>query len=104
MAGTVSGPFAQHGITMKLQIGVMGTATGQFEAARRVAAYGLGEAIARAGSITITGGCRGLPLEAARGAQAAGGLVVGISPGLSLDEHLHNYHSPAVFHDIPAVG
>jgi uncharacterized protein (TIGR00725 family) len=100
VAATGAGAFAQHGITMQLKIGVMGAATGESEAAHRAAAYDLGEAIARAGCITITGGYPRLPLEAARGAKAAGELVVGISPGLSLDEHLHKYHLPAEFHDI----
>lgn len=27
-------------------------------------------------------------------------MVVGISPGLSLAEHIHKYHSPAEYHDI----
>lgn len=35
----------------------------------------------------ITGGCPGLPYEAVRGAKTKGGLVVSISPGLSIDEH-----------------
>jgi uncharacterized protein (TIGR00725 family) len=100
MTAVEPGTFVQHGVTMQLKIGVMGAATGEFAVAHRSAAFGLGEAIARAGCVTITGGCPGLPFEAARGAKAAGGLVVGISPGLSLDEHLHKYHSPAKFHDI----
>lgn len=100
MTTVESGHFVQHGVPMQLKIGVMGAATGDFEVAHRSAALSLGEAIARAGCITITGGCPGLPFDAARGAKAAGGQVVGISPGLSLDEHLHKYHSPAEFHDI----
>lgn len=48
----------------------------------------------------VTGACPGLPLAAARGAKAAGGTVVGISPGLSLDEHVYKYRSPAEHHDI----
>jgi uncharacterized protein (TIGR00725 family) len=41
-----------------------------------------------------------LPLAAAGGAKQAGGMVVGISPGLSLDEHVYKYDSPTEFHDV----
>jgi uncharacterized protein (TIGR00725 family) len=42
----------------------------------------------------LTGACPGLPHEAALGAKAENGLVIGISPALSLDEHIVRYHSP----------
>ena len=41
-----------------------------------------------------------LPYEAVRGAKAKGGLVIGISPGLSLDEHREKYHSPVDGFDV----
>jgi uncharacterized protein (TIGR00725 family) len=41
-----------------------------------------------------------LPLAAACGAKLEGGLVIGISPGLSLDEHVYKYQSPYEFHDV----
>ncbi len=85
---------------LSLKIGVMGAATGEFTSTQRARANTLGAAIARAGCITITGSCPGLPLEAAHGAKEAGGLVVGISPGLSLDEHVYKYGSPTEFHDL----
>lgn len=92
--------FTHHGATMRLKIGVMGGASGNLAEEHRVRARSLGKAIASAGCITITGACPGLPLEAAIGAHAAAGLVVGISPALSLDEHVHKYHSPAEHHDV----
>ncbi len=85
---------------MKLKIGVMGSASGQLSGHSRSAAYELGAAIARADCFLVTGGCPGLPLEAARGAKSAGGFVLGVSPGLSLDEHLHKYQSPSDYHDL----
>ena len=85
---------------MKIKIGVMGTATGKFSVKVRETAYELGCAIAKNECITITGACPGLPLEAARGASESGGLVVGISPGLSEWEHMNKYHSPVVHHDV----
>ena len=41
-----------------------------------------------------------MPFEAARGAKDAGGMVVGISPGLDLEEHVNRYHSPVDYIDI----
>ncbi len=85
---------------MKLKIGVMGSAGGEFTDHGRSLAFVLGQAIGQADCYVVTGGCPGLPLEAARGAKAAGGLVIGISPGLSLDEHIHKYGSPIEVHDL----
>jgi uncharacterized protein (TIGR00725 family) len=72
---------------MRLTIGVMGASGGDLAEPTRQRAYRLGEAIAQHDAILITGGCPGLPYEAVRRAKARGGLVVGISPGLSVDEH-----------------
>jgi len=85
---------------MKLKIGVMGSAAGKLSSKHRSLAFDLGRVIAEEGCVTITGGCPGLPLESARGASGAGGLVVGISPGLSEWEHVNIYHSPLEFHDV----
>ncbi len=85
---------------MKLKIGVMGSASGTFPECSVAAAFALGQAISQAGCYLVTGGCPGLPLEAARGAKEMGGLVIGISPGLSLDEHMHKYGSPTAYHDL----
>src|SRR3989304_4535347 len=85
---------------MRLTIGVMGSSGGSLteDVQRRV--YRLGEAIAGRDAILITGGCPGLPYEAVRGAKAKGGLVVGISPGLSIDEHRGKYASPVGGFDV----
>src|SRR3990172_6814506 len=85
---------------MKLTIGVMGSSGGTLgeEVLRKV--YRLGEAIAERDAILITGGCPGLPYEAVRGAKATGGLVVGISPGLSIDAHRGKYASPVEGFDV----
>ncbi len=85
---------------MKLKIGVMGSATGKLSQQHRRLAFDLGCAIAEQGCITITGACPGLPLESAKGASGAGGLVVGISPGLSEWEHVNKYLSPIEHHDV----
>ena len=72
----------------------MGSSGGDLGEDIRRKTYRLGEAIAERNAILITGGCPGLPYEAVRGAKAKNGLVVGISPGLSIDEHTGKYGSP----------
>lgn len=85
---------------MKLTIGVMGSSGGNLCSEAREKAYRLGEAIAEHDAILITGGCPGLPYEAVRGAKAKAGFVVGISPGLSIDEQEGKYKSPADGFDV----
>lgn len=85
---------------MRLTIGVMGSSGGDLSEANLAKAHRLGEAIAARDAVLITGGCPGLPYEAVRGAKAKGGLVIGISPGLSFDEHREKYHSPVDGFDV----
>ena len=85
---------------MKLTIGVMGASGGDFPQGVRERACQLGEAVAERDAVLITGGGPGLPYEAVLGAKAKGGLVVGISPGLSLDEHRGKYRSPVDGFDV----
>jgi len=80
---------------MKLAIGVMGSAGDSVSDHDKAKLTRLGRAIAERDCILITGGCPGLPQAAVEGAKAVGGLVVGISPGLSLDEHVHTYGGPS---------
>lgn len=85
---------------MPLKIGIMGGASGEPPARSLDLAAQLGEAVANAQCIVITGACPGLPLAAARGAKRQGGTVIGVSPALSLDEHAFNYESPTLAHDV----
>ena len=85
---------------MKRTIGVMGSSGGELSADAREKTYRLGEAIAEQDAILITGGCPGLPYDAVRGAKAKAGFVVGISPGLSIDEHEGKYRSPTDGFDV----
>ena len=85
---------------MRLKIGVMGGAGSDIERSYLERATVLGEEIAKAGCIVITGACPGLPLAAARGAKQNCGTVIGISPALSLDEHAFKYQSPTLAHDV----
>jgi len=92
--------MAHNASKMAVKIGVMGGATGVISRDHMDKAHALGRAIARNGCILITGGCPGLPLAAACGAKQEHGLVIGISPGLSVDEHVYKYNSPTEFHDV----
>jgi hypothetical protein len=90
----------QENEDMRLTIGVMGSSGGKLPKDTLKRVRRLGEAIAEHEAILITGGCPGLPHAAARGAKAKGGLVVGISPGLSLEEHRGKYGSPVDRFDV----
>lgn len=85
---------------MKLTIGVMGSCGGELTGVVQQLAYKVGESIAHCDAILITGGCPGLPYEAARGAKSKGGMVVGISPALSIEEHQGRYGSPVDAFDL----
>lgn len=85
---------------MCLTVGVMGAADEPQSPEIVRKARLLGRAIAEQGFILITGACPGLPYECASGAREGGGLSVGISPALSLDEHVHKYLSPSDAYDV----
>ena len=85
---------------ISLKVGVMVGAGSGIPPAYLEKAFVLGEALADAGCVVITGACPGLPLAAARGAKQRGGTVIGISPALSLDEHAFKYESPTLAHDV----
>jgi len=85
---------------MRLTVGVMGSADNEQARHPKRVAYALGKAVAERGFVLITGACPGLPYECARGMTDAGGLSVGISPALSLDEHVHKYQSPSDCFDV----
>jgi uncharacterized protein (TIGR00725 family) len=67
-----------------IYVGVIGA--GRCDAATAALAEEVGREIALRGGILICGGRGGVMEAAARGAQAAGGLVVGILPGTSRRE------------------
>lgn len=88
---------------MKLTIGVVGASGGLLPADVCGKAYRLGEAVAEHDAVLITGACPALPHEAARGAKAKGGLVVGISPGLSVEEHRGRYRTLLELARVPTL-
>lgn len=78
----------------RMTIGVMGAAGGDLRQEIREKVFRLGAAIGQRRHVLLTGACPGLPQEAVDGANTEGGLVVGISPAHSLEEHVTRYHSP----------
>lgn len=83
----------------RMPVGVMGSAGGNIPQEVLDRVFQLGKEIARRGYVLITGACPGLPHEAVKGAKSEGGFVVGISPGLNLEEHVVKYRSPTWGYD-----
>ncbi|MCC6208290.1 MAG: YHS domain-containing protein [Gammaproteobacteria bacterium] len=92
--------YRDEASAMRLNVGVMGSADDDHPEVVRDQVRALGHAIGQRGFILITGACPGLPYECAVGARGGGGWSVGISPALSLDEHVHKYHSPMDMFDV----
>ena len=67
-----------------VQISVIGAAEGEPEALE--AAEEVGRLLAEAGAVVICGGRGGVMEAASRGAQAAGGIAIGVLPGSDPDE------------------
>ncbi|MDD5093492.1 MAG: hypothetical protein PHV74_03810 [Dehalococcoidia bacterium] len=78
----------------RMTVGVMGSAGGKLENKACQIVHRLGVTIAKRGYVLITGACPGLPQQAVNGAREAGGIVVGVSPALNLEEHVRKYQSP----------
>ena len=82
-----------------MAVGVMGSAGGHVPDHVRRKMQELGAEIARRGHVLVTGACPGIPQEAVKGAKAHGGIVVGVSPALNLEEHVQKYRSPTAGYD-----
>ena len=85
---------------VRIRIGVMGAAGGAAEPLLLERCRELGRAIAKQGCCLLTGACPGLPHEAVVGAKGVGGHTIGISPAVSLKEHVEVYGSPYAEYDV----
>lgn len=94
------GLYRNNVSVMRLTVGVMGSAGREMTSSINEKSFSLGQSIARHGFILISGACPGLPYECARGVRDQGGVSIGVSPALSLDEHVHKYHSPTDAFDV----
>lgn len=97
---TLTHPALEPFTHAPIRIGVMGAAGGELPPHLGTIARELGEAIASHGCCLLTGACPGLPHEAVRGAKVAGGHVIGISPAVSLREHVEVFGSPYLEYDV----
>lgn len=84
----------------RIKIGVMGSAGGKMDPEIEERCRALGRAIAEEGCAILTGGCPGLPHQAVIGCKLAGGLTIGVSPALSVREHVDHYGSPTDHIDV----
>jgi hypothetical protein len=78
----------------RIKVGVMGSAGGDMKDHIVDRCRELGRAIADEGCAILTGGCPGLPHFAVQGCKENGGLTIGVSPAISLYEHVKRYGSP----------
>lgn len=85
----------------KLKIAVSGAAeTEHCGDGALEAALELGKEIVRQGAILVTGATTGIPFWAAKGAKAAGGISIGMSPAGSEKEHVEHYKLPLDYMDL----
>ena len=84
----------------QIRFGVMGSAGGDLAVSNLDLCRELGRAIAENGCCLLTGACPGLPHEAVLGAKEVGGHVIGISPAMSLKEHVETFDSPYKEYDV----
>lgn len=77
-----------------IKVGVMGSAGGDMHAEITERCRELGRTIAREGCAILTGGCPGLPHAAVLGCKEEGGVTIGVSPAISIQEHVQLYGSP----------
>lgn len=85
---------------VQVRIGVMGSASAEVDPIIKENCRRLGRAVAESGCCLLTGACPGMPHAAVLGAKEAGGHVVGVSPAVSLKEHVEAYGSPFKEYDV----
>lgn len=85
---------------VQVRIGVMGSAGGAADPDLLECCRQLGRTIAKRGCCLLTGACPGLPHEVVLGAREVGGHTIGISPAVSLKEHVEVYDSPYKEYDV----
>jgi len=85
--------------SIRPKVGVMGSANDTLPLGEKVRlaemAKQLGASIAARGCVCVTGATTGLPELVSRAARNHKGLTIGISPAISLDEHVNRYKLPA---------
>ncbi len=60
----------------------------------------VGKAIARSGSVLVTGATTGIPFYAARGVKKLDGISIGFSPAATYQDHVKRYQLPTRYMDV----
>jgi uncharacterized protein (TIGR00725 family) len=60
----------------------------------------LGEELVKHDCVVVTGATTGAPYWVAKAAKQAGGIVIGLSPAISEQEHIKKYRLPIDYHDL----
>jgi len=60
----------------------------------------VGEAIAKAGAVLVTGATSGIPHAATQGAKKANGISIGFSPAATRADHIERYQLPVNYLDL----
>ncbi len=60
----------------------------------------VGKAIAKSGSILVTGATTGIPFYAARGVKKLDGMSIGFSPAATYQDHVKRYQLPTRYMDL----
>jgi len=85
---------------MNYKIAISGAAAGKRVQKAKAKAEKIGNAVANAGCVLITGATSGVPYYAAQGAKKVGGTVIGFSPASTKKEHVKCYKLPLDYHDV----
>lgn len=85
---------------MNYKIAVSGSSNNNCSKGAFKKAYEVGRQIALHGCVLITGATIGIPEWATRGAKAAGGVSIGLSPAASKQSHKRTYHLPTRYMDL----
>jgi len=90
-----------HRHSLKYKFCVSGAAeTGHCPPDALERAEALGKVIASHNLVLMTGATTGIPYWSAKGAKAAGGMVIGLSPAASKVAHVKTYRLPLDYHDV----
>ncbi len=85
---------------MRYKICVSGSAANNCTQGAFKKAWEVGYQIAKQGGVLVTGATIGIPEWSTRGAKAADGVSIGLSPAGSMREHVRKYHLPTSNMDI----
>ncbi|MFH0821289.1 MAG: LOG family protein [Pseudomonadota bacterium] len=70
-----------------VKVAVLGSASRREDSPEGLLARRVGELVASAGAVLLTGGCMGLPHAAVAGARSLGGLTIAVSPAENRNDH-----------------